>query len=96
VLSNPEPTLGKIYEHIKFKLRFHNFFKAQSPQVNTASTYVLNILLGKFDAWQKLCKLSIITGNFQSTLLAKLYTWEKSSTLKGKCSVNAGNFICNL
>ena len=36
------------------------------------------------------------TGNFQSTLHAKLNTWEKSSTLKGKWSVNAVNLICNL
>ena len=29
-------------------------------------------------------------------LYAKLYTWEKSSTFKDKCEVNAVNCKCNL
>jgi len=36
------------------------------------------------------------TNNFASTLHAKLYTLEKSSTFKGKCAVNAEKLECNL
>jgi len=33
---------------------------------------------------------------FQSTLQAELDTLKESSTFKGKCAVNAENFICGL
>ena len=59
-------------------------------------TNLSNILLLK-RKMQNLCNLSMRTGYFRSILRAKLYKLiHKSSTFKGKCSVNAVNFICNL
>ena len=57
---------------------------------------LLNILLGKTDAWQNIRKLTMKTYNFQSALQSKLNTCEKSSTFKGKCAVNTEYFTSNL
>ena len=48
---------------------------------------LLNSLLRKFDAWQKLCKLSMRTSNVPSALHAKIDTWENLSAFKIKYAV---------
>ena len=71
-------------------------FKARAHTQKWPRGNLLNILLGKFYAWQNLRKLLMRTSNFPSTLHAKHSTWEKLSTFKGRCEVNAELFICNL
>ena len=57
---------------------------------------LLKILLEKTNARQNLRKITMKTYKFPSALHGRLHTWEKSSTFKGKCVVNAVNFISNL
>ena len=71
-------------------------FKARSTQPDMACANLLNILLGKTNAWRNLSKLMMRTYNFQCALHGKLNTWKKSSTFKGNYAVSAVNFICNL
>ena len=68
-------------------------FKGRSTQPGTNA---LNILLWKNDAQQNRCTISMWTGIFPSTRHTELNSLKEPCTFKGKCAVNAENFICNL
>ena len=67
-------------------------FKAQSTQPDMVQCQFIDNFTLKYRFTAK----SMQPTTYKSELHGKLNTWEKSSTFKGKCVVNAVNFICNL